>query len=349
MKRTCLLTLLLIAATAVAPAQFHVTIGDGSAGSNGTTIYPAPYGNWYWGSRHQFVITANELLGACIAPNAIITEIAFNVAALNTAQPHNNFTIGIDNTPNPDASVWAPAPPIAFGPVTYMPTLGWNTHILTNAVVWDGISNLLIETCHQNSSFTQNASTTWSNTGFTSSRYYRADAAGVCGNTALTGTSPNRPDIRLTVGSLLSADYQSNQSPAISVLVNNTGGNPCNATTINQQAPAAGTVSYSSNLIGSNWDLAFSTQPLVPASGGALVLVDGQVVNLDVGAPIAFMNNFLGGGGWPGSSLPGANASAIQMNYQIGSAQAVSLQGIINNPASPSGVSLSQSTRIVVQ
>ncbi len=54
-----------------------ITIGTGNV-QNGTTDYPAPYGNWYWGARHQLLIPASELIAAGLNAGPINT-LAFNV------------------------------------------------------------------------------------------------------------------------------------------------------------------------------------------------------------------------------------------------------------------------------
>lgn len=47
---------------------------------NGTTDYPAPYGNWYWAARHQMLITADELTNAGLSAGPI-SQIEFDVAS----------------------------------------------------------------------------------------------------------------------------------------------------------------------------------------------------------------------------------------------------------------------------
>jgi hypothetical protein len=47
---------------------------------NSATDYPAPYGNWYWCSRHQIMIRANELLAAGITAGPI-NSLAFEVVS----------------------------------------------------------------------------------------------------------------------------------------------------------------------------------------------------------------------------------------------------------------------------
>ncbi len=56
-----------------------VQIGTGTI-TNATTDYPAPYGNWYWGARHQMLILADELINAGLSAGPI-NSISFNVAS----------------------------------------------------------------------------------------------------------------------------------------------------------------------------------------------------------------------------------------------------------------------------
>jgi hypothetical protein len=54
------------------------TIGVGTQ-QNSPTDYPAPYGNWYWGARHQFLILASELSAAGMTAG-MINSLSFEVA-----------------------------------------------------------------------------------------------------------------------------------------------------------------------------------------------------------------------------------------------------------------------------
>ncbi|MFM7179026.1 MAG: hypothetical protein ACKOX5_05910, partial [Bacteroidota bacterium] len=42
-----------------AKAQLLVDVGTGTL-QNTPTSYPAPYGNWYWGAKHQMMVRASE-------------------------------------------------------------------------------------------------------------------------------------------------------------------------------------------------------------------------------------------------------------------------------------------------
>lgn len=55
-----------------------VVIGNETV-QNSPFDYPAPYGNWYWASRHQFLIRADELIAAGLTPG-YINQLAFDVA-----------------------------------------------------------------------------------------------------------------------------------------------------------------------------------------------------------------------------------------------------------------------------
>ena len=59
------------------------TIGSGTI-QNSPTDYPAPYGNWYWGARHQILIRASELQAAGIIAGPI-TSLSFDVVSADPA------------------------------------------------------------------------------------------------------------------------------------------------------------------------------------------------------------------------------------------------------------------------
>lgn len=55
----------------------NIQIGNGGQ-QNTPTDYPAPYGNWYWAARHQFLYKAEELVAAGLTPGPI-NSLSFNV------------------------------------------------------------------------------------------------------------------------------------------------------------------------------------------------------------------------------------------------------------------------------
>jgi hypothetical protein len=59
----------------------NAIIGTGTI-TNSNTDYPAPYGNWYWGARHQMLILASELQAAGLNAGPI-SSLSFQVASTN--------------------------------------------------------------------------------------------------------------------------------------------------------------------------------------------------------------------------------------------------------------------------
>lgn len=199
-NRLLLFSCLLISFTC--ESQSYATIGTGTA-SNAATSYPAPYGQWYWGAKHQFFVSAAELLSAGIPAGAEINEIGFDVVNINNAGVHTAFQIKVfsTNSSDPLASGYLTSGQVSSSsPQNYTPIAGgFNMHDIS-PFIWNGSSNLVIQTCFNNAAYTENASTSWNtNLSGTSikSRYYRQDASGVCTSTSSTGSSANtRPHIR---------------------------------------------------------------------------------------------------------------------------------------------------------
>lgn len=177
--------------------SFVGTVGTGTV-TNTTTAYPAPYGNFYWGARHQFLILASELTAAGITPG-LLESLGFDVTQTQ-GTVLNDFEIKLGNTAVNDLTGWQTGLTQAFFTPTYTDTLGWNIHPFTTPFLWDGVSNLIVEVCFQNSAWTNNAVVNQSTTTFNSSYWYRADASGVCGNTSTSGSMMQRPNMRIGGG-----------------------------------------------------------------------------------------------------------------------------------------------------
>ena len=169
-----------------------ITVGTGTS-LNTPTTYPAPYGNWYWGAKHQFLITAAELTTAGMTAGNI-NSLAFDVAQVN-GTALQGFTIEMKNTLTSSLSVFETGLTAVLTPQTYTEVAGLNTHVLTTPFYWDGTSNLLIQTCFNNNNWTQNATTYYSNTSFASTLYYRQDGPNVCSSGFVTNIVNNRPNM----------------------------------------------------------------------------------------------------------------------------------------------------------
>jgi hypothetical protein len=176
---------------------FLGTVGTGTV-VNTTTSYPSPYGGFYWGARHQFLILASELTAAGINPG-LLSSLAFDVSQA-AGSPLADFEIKLGSTTATDLTSWQPGTVTAYTSPSVTDTLGWNVYPFSTQYMWDGVSNLVVEVCFQNALFTTNGVVNQSTTTFNSSYWYRADAAGVCGNTLNSGSMMQRPNMRIGGG-----------------------------------------------------------------------------------------------------------------------------------------------------
>ncbi len=69
------------------------TVGNGVV-QNCNTCYPAPYGDWYWGSKNQMLIRASELTAAGLTAGNI-TSLAFDVAGTDPATVYDYIDINM--------------------------------------------------------------------------------------------------------------------------------------------------------------------------------------------------------------------------------------------------------------
>lgn len=188
---------LLLVISSLIPAQVTlITIGTGTT-TNSTTTYPAPYGNWYFGAKHQMIVRAQELTNAGMSAGNI-QSLAFQVATIG-GTPLTGFTIKMGNTTknawnNNDNFIGSLT--TVFNASSYSDISGWNTHTFSNPFYWDGTSNLIIETCFNNTNFTQNAAMFFSTTTGNTVAYNFQDASGVCGLNQISGISDGRPNMR---------------------------------------------------------------------------------------------------------------------------------------------------------
>ncbi|MFH2095519.1 MAG: hypothetical protein ABIJ16_07435, partial [Bacteroidota bacterium] len=172
-----------------------ITIGTGTI-QNANTGYPAPYGNWYWGAKHQFLIPASEIYAAGGNPG-LINGIGFNVVTPNGVAL-SGFEIKIKTTSSTAlTTTFETGMTSVYYASTYTETAGWNMHTFSTPFIWDGASNIVIETCFNNGSYTYNAIVNQTTTAYVSSIQYHADASGICATASGATTHTQRPNIRL--------------------------------------------------------------------------------------------------------------------------------------------------------
>ena len=110
--------------------------------------YPAPFGRWDGSTRHQLLITSEELIAAG-ASTGLITKLYFDVFAANSIDALNDFTIKLKPTLQTTLTEfeyenWTTC---FIAVPSYQPIDGLNSFEFQTPFEWDGISNLLVETC----------------------------------------------------------------------------------------------------------------------------------------------------------------------------------------------------------
>jgi hypothetical protein len=199
------------------------TVGTGT-GSNTSSAYPAPYGNWYTSVRQQYLYTAAELNAAGITGGKI-DQLDFNVTAISGISSYLNYSISIGCTGlsdfNPSATAFEGGLYNVFPSQTYVVNTGWNAHPFTGTFEWDGISNIIIEVCmdqhNPGTSYTNNSISPNDPTSYISCLYSLSDAQNECSSpTHFFQTASNHPQIRLhhCIGSVDSTNYVYSWTPS---------------------------------------------------------------------------------------------------------------------------------------
>ncbi|MCK5788568.1 MAG: right-handed parallel beta-helix repeat-containing protein, partial [Chlamydiia bacterium] len=181
-----------------------VQIGTGVI-TNIASDYPTPYGNYYWGNKEQYLFLASELTAMGISAGPI-ASLQFDIATVNSCPTLYGYKLKIGQTSVSALSTWISGLTSVFSPGSYTPVVGWNEHLFSTPYVWDGVSNLVVQVCSNNSNYAVNgnASVNSSITTFNSVLNYHGNNLTVCSNTNLSWGFPGttRPNMKLTVDAL---------------------------------------------------------------------------------------------------------------------------------------------------
>ena len=160
-----------------------------------STGYPSPYNTSYWGNKEQFLYKAAELTAKGFVAGKI-TELGLEVGSVTTTLPLTNYTISMGHTNNTAmfGFVTSGMAPVYMNPsYTVLPNQV-NTHAFQTPFVWDGVSNIVIETCFNNAANNGSQAIYYSTTTNVSCVYSYANAATVCLSPTNVYTSANRPN-----------------------------------------------------------------------------------------------------------------------------------------------------------
>ena len=173
-------------------------VGTGSTATG--TVGPSPYGAGSYkgyGMRTQFLITASELqaLGMIQGP---ISSISFDVASV-IGVPLNNYTIRIGHTSKTDMSgqYFEGDLTTVFTTTAYTEHISWNEHVFSTPFVWDGSSNIIIETCFKNNAYVKYSSVRYTLTQNPMVAYNYAKASFNCADSIANYNSNKRANIKI--------------------------------------------------------------------------------------------------------------------------------------------------------
>ncbi|AWA28795.1 hypothetical protein HYN48_01095 [Flavobacterium magnum] len=173
--------------------------GTATLGAGATTAssYDGIFYHLFGGNKSQFLVRASELSALGLSAGNI-TSIGITMNTV-TAQAYSNFAINIAPTAQTAMTTTLVSAGLTqvYSASSYTPTTGDNTFTFSTPFVWDGTSNIVVQFCwsNNNTGGTSNFAKVDA-TPFVSCGYYRVDstvASTLCGVTAASGTTSNRP------------------------------------------------------------------------------------------------------------------------------------------------------------
>jgi len=130
----------------------YVTVGAGGSLSGAYNTDITPFGTYWHDSRDQVLYTAADLSAGSIDG---IVSVGFNVGAAST-QVMNGFNISMGHTTAASLSGgWVADPLTNVYSGTWTASAGWND--IPVYFDWDGTSNIVVEVCFDNTSYTSNS------------------------------------------------------------------------------------------------------------------------------------------------------------------------------------------------
>jgi trimeric autotransporter adhesin len=171
--------------------------------SNALTVYPGPYNNFYGGAKHQMLFTAAELTAAGLSGGSSVSAIKVTVTGIGTTFTGSvqSFHLKVGHTALTTlGTTFETGLTEVVAPSTVPITVGDIQHTFSTPFVWNGTSNLILETSYSNANSglsTDGVQTEFSTVAFNGCNYYRADSqtpAVIAAATSAT-TSTSRPNI----------------------------------------------------------------------------------------------------------------------------------------------------------
>ena len=167
----------------------YATIGAG--GSVSTSTNDTPFGTYYHDGQNQYLFTASELSAAGLAAGNI-NAVGWNIASA-AAQTMNGFNVELKHTTATSVIGFETGFTNCFAG-SWTASAGWNDISFSTPFTWDGVSNLLVKICFDNTSYTSN-STCYIDTYTAMNGWAYNDGTSGCTDSH-EGTIDSRPQIR---------------------------------------------------------------------------------------------------------------------------------------------------------
>lgn len=187
------------------------TFANYTVGTNAFGGYVQPLRGEFAKARSQYLYRADELTAAGITAGTI-SSLALNVTSKASTQPYNGFNISLKTTTSADMSGGLETGFTLCHSSTHSSTVGVNTFNFNQGnFIWDGVSNIIVEICFDNSSGSGSDNVASSTTAYQSGIWGRGNFAvpgcSIDGNitTLFSSVGANndrvRPDITLGITS----------------------------------------------------------------------------------------------------------------------------------------------------
>ncbi|HNW90180.1 MAG TPA: GEVED domain-containing protein, partial [Bacteroidales bacterium] len=174
-----------------------ITIGTGTGYSSSNTI--TPYSTSYMDGRHQYLILASEIIAAG-GQTGTITHLGFQLYSVGSPAM-SGFTVSLKQTTITElTTTYETGLTTVYSNASYTPAgTGWQWLALDLPFAWNGTSNIVVQVCFDNTSWSSSSSVYYSTVTGNMHHYGYADSETGCTMTAPTynGVNANRPNIGL--------------------------------------------------------------------------------------------------------------------------------------------------------
>ncbi len=185
-------------ASAGASPAIDTFVGTGTSAS---TDAVSPFYYVWGGYKHQYLILASELQALGV-PAGSINQIGVYVTTASPTTVYNNFSISMGSTTASDMSAYQPVSEV-MAPSGISLVNGVNMFVFDVPFIWDGVSNVVIQTCFSNETYGgTSVSVHYNNTPFIAHRYNYSDNTPVetiCSNPSGTTSQSARPHFYINI------------------------------------------------------------------------------------------------------------------------------------------------------